>query len=134
MGDFNAFLFSLDKQGGNPDRGPSPDFRHLLDSFNLFPLEPAGPLLTWNNNVAAPKNIQERLDWGITNNSWIDIFLEATLSHLGFFGSDHPALELVTSPPPGSRMKDKSKCFHFENVWLKDPSWSQVFDQSWTGP
>uniref|UniRef100_A0A803QKQ2 Reverse transcriptase domain-containing protein n=1 Tax=Cannabis sativa TaxID=3483 RepID=A0A803QKQ2_CANSA len=70
MGDFNAFLFSQDKQG------------------------------------------------------------DATLSHLGFFGSDHQALELVTSTPPGSRMKDKSKRFHFENVWLKDPNWSQMFDQS----
>uniref|UniRef100_A0A803PYY8 Reverse transcriptase domain-containing protein n=1 Tax=Cannabis sativa TaxID=3483 RepID=A0A803PYY8_CANSA len=103
MGGFNAFLFSQDKQGGNPDRGPSPDFRHLLDSFNLFPLEPAVPLLTWNNNVAAPRNIQERLDWGITNNSWI-----------------------VTSPPPGSRMKDKTPGPDGFNSNFYKATWSTV--------
>ncbi|XP_060969549.1 uncharacterized protein LOC133036814 [Cannabis sativa] len=94
MGDFNAFLYLHDKQSGNPDRGPSADFRNFMESFNIFPLEPVGPSLTWNNNVAAPRNIQERLDWGITNSAWTDIFPEAALSHLGFFGSDHRALDL----------------------------------------
>uniref|UniRef100_A0A803NST3 Reverse transcriptase domain-containing protein n=1 Tax=Cannabis sativa TaxID=3483 RepID=A0A803NST3_CANSA len=132
IGDFNAFLFSYDKQGGNPDRGPSSDFRHFLDSFNLSPLDPSGPLLTWNNNVASPKNIQERLDWGIVNNHWVDTFPDATLAHLGFFGSDHRALELNTSNPPGTCLNNKNKRFHFENVWLKDPNWNQVLDRSWT--
>ncbi|XP_060961829.1 uncharacterized protein LOC133032033 [Cannabis sativa] len=132
IGDFNAFLFSHDKQGGNPDRGPSSDFRHFLDSFNLSPLDPTGPLLTWNNNVASPKNIQERLDWGIVNNHWVDIFPDATLAHLGFYGSDHRALELNTSNPLGTCLNNNNKRFHFENVWLKDPNWNQVFDQSWT--
>ncbi|KAM6587586.1 hypothetical protein CsatA_010191 [Cannabis sativa] len=133
IGDFNAFLFSHDKQGGNPDRGPSADFRNLLDSFNLSPLEPTGPLLTWNNNVAAPRNIQERLDWGIINSAWTNIFPEAALPHLGFFGSDHRALELDTAPAPGSQQKDTRKRFFFENAWLKDPNWSLAFDKSWTG-
>uniref|UniRef100_A0A803PA31 Reverse transcriptase n=1 Tax=Cannabis sativa TaxID=3483 RepID=A0A803PA31_CANSA len=115
IGDFNAFLFSHDKQGGNPNRGPSSAFRQLLDSFNLSPLTPEGPLLTWNNNVAHPKNIQERIDWGIINDSWLDTFPGASLPHFGFFGSDHRALELVTSNPPGTRSKDHSKRFHFEN-------------------
>uniref|UniRef100_A0A803NL84 Reverse transcriptase domain-containing protein n=1 Tax=Cannabis sativa TaxID=3483 RepID=A0A803NL84_CANSA len=132
IGDFNAFLFSQDKQGGNPDRGPSSDFRQLLDSFNLSPLDPSGPLLTWNNNVASPRNIQERLDWGIVNNPWTDNFPDATLAHLGFYGSDHRALELVTSNPSGARPKIKNKRFHFENVWLQDPNWNHVLDQSWT--
>uniref|UniRef100_A0A803PJL3 Zinc knuckle CX2CX4HX4C domain-containing protein n=1 Tax=Cannabis sativa TaxID=3483 RepID=A0A803PJL3_CANSA len=119
---------------GNPDRGPSSAFRQLLDSFNLSPLTPEGPLLTWNNNVAHPKNIQERIDWGIINDSWMDTFPEASLTHLGFFGSDHRALKLVRSNPPGPQSKDHSKRFHFENVWLKDPNWTRIFDQSWTSP
>ncbi|KAM6556434.1 hypothetical protein CsatB_003453 [Cannabis sativa] len=134
IGDFNAFLFSHDKQGGNPDRGPSSDFRQLLDSFNLSPIDPVGPLLTWNNNVAHPKNIQERLDWRIINSPWVNLFPDATLTHLGFFGSDHRALELVTSTIPGNRSRDHSKRFHFENVWLQDPNWGRIFDQSWTNP
>uniref|UniRef100_A0A803PZ02 CCHC-type domain-containing protein n=1 Tax=Cannabis sativa TaxID=3483 RepID=A0A803PZ02_CANSA len=97
IGDFNAFLFSQDKKGGNPDRVPSSDFMQLLDAFNLSPLDHKGPLLTWNNNVPSPKNIQER--------------------HL---------------PTQGHKPNDKSKQFHFENVWLKDPNWPQIFDLSWT--
>uniref|UniRef100_A0A803P680 Reverse transcriptase domain-containing protein n=1 Tax=Cannabis sativa TaxID=3483 RepID=A0A803P680_CANSA len=113
--DFNAFLSSDDKQGSNPDRGPSFQFRHLLSSFNLTPLDPKGPLLTWNNNVASPKNIQERIDWGIVNSSWTDLFPDALLTHLGFFGSDHRALELVTSSTITSTPGRPDKRFLFEN-------------------
>ncbi|XP_030479275.1 uncharacterized protein LOC115696515 [Cannabis sativa] len=134
IGDFNAFLFSHDKKGGNPDRGPSSNFRQLLDSFNLSPIDPVGPSLTWNNNVAHPKNIQERLDWGIINSPWVNLFPNAALNHLGFYGSDHRALKLVTSTIPGTGSRNHSKRFHFENVWLQDPDWDRIFDQSWTKP
>ncbi|XP_060959153.1 uncharacterized protein LOC133030431 [Cannabis sativa] len=127
-------LFSHDKKEGNPDRGPSSDFRQLLDSFNLSPIDPVGPPLTWNNNVAHPKNIQERLDWGIINNSWTSLFPGTALNHLGFFGSDHRALELITSPCPGTGQSSHSKRFLFENVWLQDPNWDRILDQSWTSP
>uniref|UniRef100_A0A803PAC6 Reverse transcriptase domain-containing protein n=1 Tax=Cannabis sativa TaxID=3483 RepID=A0A803PAC6_CANSA len=131
IGDFNAFLFSNDKQGGNPDRGPSTDFRQFLDLFNLTPLDPKGAPLTWNNNVAAPRNIQERIDWGIVNNAWINNFPNVLLSHLGFFSSDHRALELATSNPHITSPSANNKRFLFENVWLSDPNWTQVFQKSW---
>uniref|UniRef100_A0A803P8Y0 Reverse transcriptase domain-containing protein n=1 Tax=Cannabis sativa TaxID=3483 RepID=A0A803P8Y0_CANSA len=134
IGDFNAFLSLDDKQGGNPDRGPSMDFRRLLDSFNLAPIDLKGPLLTWNNHVPAPKNIQQRIDWCIVNPVWTNLFPDALLSHLGFFGSDHRALELNTegtSKPPHDHGQ---KRFLFENVWLSEPKWDDVALLAWKCP
>uniref|UniRef100_A0A803PVD9 Uncharacterized protein n=1 Tax=Cannabis sativa TaxID=3483 RepID=A0A803PVD9_CANSA len=134
MGDFNAFLSSDDKQGGNPDRGPAPEFRLLLSSYNLTPLELQGPLLTWNNNVASPRNIQERIDWGLVYHAWTDLFLDALLSHLGFFGSDHRALEIVTVSDTISPPNRSQKRFLFENVWLAEPSWDTTLESAWINP
>uniref|UniRef100_A0A803PSM6 CCHC-type domain-containing protein n=1 Tax=Cannabis sativa TaxID=3483 RepID=A0A803PSM6_CANSA len=122
IGDFNAFLNLDDKHGGNPDRGPSSDFRRFLDSFNFSPLDPKGPLLTWNNNVASLKNIQEHIDWGIINPSWSNLFPDALLSHLGFFGSDQRVLEHVTNSTTTPILDPGKKRSFFENVWLSEPN------------
>uniref|UniRef100_A0A803P378 Uncharacterized protein n=1 Tax=Cannabis sativa TaxID=3483 RepID=A0A803P378_CANSA len=82
-----------------------------------------GLILLWTND--------ERIDWGIVNNSWIDIFLDALLTHLGFFGSDHRALELITSSSHVTNTGVVNIRFLFENVWLSDSNWARIFEKSW---
>uniref|UniRef100_A0A803QQN7 Reverse transcriptase n=1 Tax=Cannabis sativa TaxID=3483 RepID=A0A803QQN7_CANSA len=74
-------------------------------------------------------NRLERLDWGIINNAWGNLFPNAILHHLSFYGSDHRAIKLnFNSSPtnPGSPTH-----FRFENHWLTESNFSNMMKANW---
>uniref|UniRef100_A0A803Q8N7 Uncharacterized protein n=1 Tax=Cannabis sativa TaxID=3483 RepID=A0A803Q8N7_CANSA len=106
-------------------------FHNFLYKFNLAPLSFIGNKFTWTN-----KTIRERLDWAVASDSWVDVFPEHSLHHLGFYGSDHRVLKLVLTSS-NSRPNSTPTCnrFRFENVWLEDPDFYRTVETSWNeGP
>uniref|UniRef100_A0A803PJQ9 Reverse transcriptase domain-containing protein n=1 Tax=Cannabis sativa TaxID=3483 RepID=A0A803PJQ9_CANSA len=83
-----------------------------------------GNCFTWKHG-----NTLERLDWGIINQSWLDIFPNATLFQLPIYGSDHCALKLVHNPTP--HLIQSHKRFFFENYWIMELGFSHLINNSW---
>ncbi|XP_060965331.1 uncharacterized protein LOC133034293 [Cannabis sativa] len=125
MGDFNDYLSLNDR---NFSLSPPPHVMHsfhaFLDKHNHAPIPHVGPKFTWKHG-----SILERLDWCTSNQLWRDLFPHATLFHLGFYGSDHRVLKIMFQDPHFAAQR--SNRFHFENHWLKDPSFSNLLISSW---
>uniref|UniRef100_A0A803PZ74 Reverse transcriptase domain-containing protein n=1 Tax=Cannabis sativa TaxID=3483 RepID=A0A803PZ74_CANSA len=49
-----------------------------------------------------------------------------------FYGSDHRALKIMFQDPNFTNLR--SNRFHFENHWLKDPSFTNLLNSSWVNP
>uniref|UniRef100_A0A803Q7V2 Reverse transcriptase zinc-binding domain-containing protein n=1 Tax=Cannabis sativa TaxID=3483 RepID=A0A803Q7V2_CANSA len=63
--------------------------------------------------------------------SWCDLFPNAVLHHLSFYGSDHRVLKLILNDNgPNSSLRSK-RHFHFENVWLENPEFFFVVKTTW---
>ncbi|KAF4378336.1 hypothetical protein G4B88_025829 [Cannabis sativa] len=91
MGDLNSFLSYNDKEGSTYyDNKDMDAFSNFLTKFHLSPLPCEGNKFTWKNS-----SVKERLDWAIISESWSELFPDAVLHHLSFFGSDHRALKLI---------------------------------------
>ncbi|XP_060959162.1 uncharacterized protein LOC133030439 [Cannabis sativa] len=122
MGDFNDYLSVSDR---NTHHSPLSHAMHsFLNRYNHIPLHHVGPKFTWRHGL-----ILERLDWCTSNQLWANLFPQATLFHLGFYGSDHRALKILLQDPHFSNFH--STRFHFENHWLKDPSFASMVNSSW---
>ncbi|XP_030479107.1 uncharacterized protein LOC115696342 [Cannabis sativa] len=126
IGDFNDYLSVGDR---NSTISPPPHAMHhfhsFLYKFDHTPLHHSGPKFTWRHG-----QILERLDWCTTNPLWQNLFLHASLFHLGFYGSDHRVLKVILDDI--SLHNCKSSRFHVENHWLTDPSFLNLLHSSWT--
>ena len=86
-----------------------------------------GPRFTWTNkNSICHRNIKESLDRGLGNSEWKIHFPRMEIHHLPCTKSDHCPILMDTDPP-----KSKShKPFKFEQIWLTDPSFSNLVKKS----
>ncbi|KAM6542861.1 hypothetical protein CsatB_007308 [Cannabis sativa] len=127
MGDFNSYLFSIDKLGGQAsDQVVMSLFSDFINKFSMFPLPYVGCKYTWTNNT-----ISERLDWVVGSESWCDLFPENSLHHLGYYGSDHRALKLLFVNDTSRPLNFVNKRFRFENSWLEDPDFYHLMQNKW---
>lgn len=128
VGDFNSLLLPQDKQGGrwDPRSGGNRHFQNFMDEVNLTDLGFVGPPFTWSNNRSPPNRILERLDRGLGNLSWERHYGDYTMHHLPRMGSDHCLLLLQNS----SRTHRNNPQFRFENMWLLQPGFHMVVENS----
>ena len=54
----------------------------------------SGPIFTWSNKREGNSMILERLDRGLCNRGWKNLFSDSIIHHLDFWGSDHRLLLL----------------------------------------
>lgn len=88
--DFNEILDDSEKLGGNLRRDDRMrEFSHCLDDCELFDLSIEGNRFTWSNKQAGDHCIQERLDRGLANDLWRNLFPRAWVYHLTRVLSDH---------------------------------------------
>lgn len=73
------------------------DFTEFINNNALVQLNPSGACYTWSNGPPGRGSIFKRLDRGLVNQNWMDIFPDAKLSHLPRLSSDHNPL-LNTMP------------------------------------
>lgn len=81
-GDFNETMCDQEKCRGATRRDSKMrDFRHRLDDCGLTDLRFVGHSFTWTNKQAGQDNIQERLDRGLANHSWLSKFPNMRVSY-----------------------------------------------------
>ncbi|XP_060962164.1 uncharacterized protein LOC133032290 [Cannabis sativa] len=74
--------------------------------------------------------IEVRLDRGLVNQAWLDMFSAAKLFNMEVSTSDHcPIFMDLTTELPTSTIGR----FKFENAWLREPMCMQLVKDSWEG-
>ena len=118
-----------EKLGGLPvNRTRISAFRNYMHKCGLMDLGFHGPRFMWTNKSPCwQTTIKERLDSGLGNSEWATIFPSAELYHLPRVKSDHYPILLSTDP----RERKPPKPFMFEQMWLTDPSFPTLIDESW---
>lgn len=96
IGDFNDVLCNEEKEEGNYRMTSSMrDFREFVARNELMDLGYKGYPFTWRNNREALP-IQQRLDHGLSNLGWHDLYPDTKIRHVVLEGSDHALLFLST--------------------------------------
>ncbi|KAK5844217.1 hypothetical protein PVK06_000353 [Gossypium arboreum] len=71
-GDFNKIMYGFEKNGGLPrDENRMEAFRKALEDCQLYDMGFSKRWFTWERGNLLETNIQERLDRGVANTTWI---------------------------------------------------------------
>ena len=129
LGDFNDMISDEEKLGGLPvNRTHMSAFRNCMDNCGLIDLGFHNLRYTWTNKSPCwQTTIKERLDRGLGNAEWATLFPSAEVHHLPRVKSDHCPILLSTDP----RERKPPKPFRFEQMWLTDPTFPTLVDESW---
>ncbi|GMI87724.1 hypothetical protein HRI_002441700 [Hibiscus trionum] len=120
MGDFNEIMYANEKQGGlRRSERQMAKFREVLFYCSLSDIGYSGSWYTWERGRTQANNIRERLDRGVGNGVWWDLFPNFTLNHMTHTISDHCPLLLDTTG--ALRLACNWPC-KFEACWLAEDS------------
>jgi hypothetical protein len=130
IGDFNEVLTMSEKVGGNVrKRHLMEAFRQTLEVCGLTDLGYIGPKFTWTNCQDGNSFIKERLDRGVCNMAWRNLFPESQIHVEAAISSDHTPLLLYLE---GSRVKARqSTRFHYDACWALDRGCQEIIKNSW---
>ncbi|KAK4381987.1 hypothetical protein Sango_2916000 [Sesamum angolense] len=132
-GDFNEILEQSEEMGGPPrPLWQIRNFRRALEECSLSDIGFSGQPFTWSNRQEHPYTIRERLDRACASLRWIDLYPNATVTHLPASGSDHIPLLIKLSQQPAS-VGNKIRPFRFEAAWLESEQCEKVVSESWGG-
>lgn len=100
VGDFNQILSQSEKLGGANFRFDwrVRDFSNFINNNALIHLSTSGSLYTWCNGPPGKGSIFKRLDRGLVNQGWKDLFPDANITHLPRLSSDHKPLLIHCYP------------------------------------
>ncbi|KAH1063902.1 hypothetical protein J1N35_028889 [Gossypium stocksii] len=127
-GDFNEIMFTFEKCGGvqrDPRRIEA--FQEVLEECQLFDLGYTGVSYTWERGNLLETNIRERLDRGLANEGWMNLFPMGGIHHLPYSTYDHYPLLLTIESISGHL---KSPRFHFEAWWTLEEDLESVIKES----
>ncbi|XP_016748281.1 uncharacterized protein [Gossypium hirsutum] len=91
-------------------------FREALETCDLVDLGYHGRWYTWERENFPTNNIRKRLDMGVANPSWYNLFPNYRLTHLDSPCSDHCPILLDTKAMAIS--SNKAPKTKFETAWL----------------
>ncbi|XP_075074644.1 uncharacterized protein LOC142162219 [Nicotiana tabacum] len=103
------------------------DFRHCINTCNLFDLGFKGNIYTWWNGRAEEDCIFKRLDRCLGNMELQQFWPGLEINHLSNIGSDHSPMHLSYNPNAGPI----KKAFKFLNFWIKHDTFLDVVKESW---
>ncbi|KAK3230421.1 hypothetical protein Dsin_002302 [Dipteronia sinensis] len=135
VGDFNEILNDSEKVGGQSRSSTLMDnFRSALDDCGLEDLGFLGPPFTWCNKRDTDQLVQERLDRGVCNFQWRQLFHGSCIHHLEYWRSDHRPLLIEVMCRPGSILSRDSRQrrrFHFEACWADNKECHLLVEKCW---
>ncbi|XP_075074578.1 uncharacterized protein LOC142162156 [Nicotiana tabacum] len=127
-GDFNVIWDEEEKFGGLPVHiNETDDFRHCINTCNLFDLGFKGSIFTWWNERAEEDCIFKRLDRCLRNMELQQFWPGLEINHLSKIGSDHSPMQIKCNPNSGPT----KKAFRFMNLWIKNDSFLEVVKEHW---
>lgn len=133
IGDFNEVLTSSEKWGGNVrHRHQMQDFQQALEDCELTDLGFYGPKFTLRNCREREDFIKERLDRGVANQAWRDMFPIAELQVEIAIGSDH--YPIILHPTGTARDRRYGPKFRHEASWTLEEEYPVVIKQVWEQP
>ncbi|XP_075088531.1 uncharacterized protein LOC142170503 [Nicotiana tabacum] len=128
-GDFNVIWDEEEKFGGLPvSLNEIDDFRHCINTCNLFDLGFKGSIFTWWNGKAEEDCIFKRLDRCLANVEFQQTFPGIEVQHLSKTGSDHSPIYLkcdIETPPVKNPFK-------FLNFWVEHATFKDVVNENWS--
>jgi len=132
-GDFNEVLAASEQFGGliRPERQMD-GFRTTVSDCGFVDLGFIGLPYTWDNRQQGDRNVKVRLDRGLANASFLDLFREVKVWHIQTTESDHCCLILECLPHVSCNRR-KKKNFRYENMWCRDPSYMALIRDTWDG-
>lgn len=129
-GDFNDVMAADEKWGGRiASSSRINSFKACMDACGLVDLGFSGPKFTWCNKRHDGHLVFQRIDRFLANRDWLHLFPNASVSHLPRVKSDHNPIRFSSSLGSPSRSYRPFRC---EKIWLSEPSFSSVVDQSWS--
>jgi hypothetical protein len=127
-GDFNEVLRAEEQIGGQGRSELQMDgFRDVVQICGLTDLGYIGLPYTWDNRQQEATNVKVRLDRGLANAEFIDLFHSVKVWHIQTTESDHCCL--IVECLPGGRRSRKRKSFRYENMWRRDPTYTPWLNQ-----
>lgn len=123
IGDFNLTRNPLDKNSDNFNFREAQLFNDSINRLELIEIPLVDRAYTWSNKRDNPTLV--RLDRCFVNVLWDDTFPNTALSTLPRTASDHVPLVLAASTNI-----PKSRCFRFENNWLRHATFKEAISQS----
>uniref|UniRef100_A0A2N9ISI0 CCHC-type domain-containing protein n=1 Tax=Fagus sylvatica TaxID=28930 RepID=A0A2N9ISI0_FAGSY len=128
IGDLNSTVSNSDKSGGRQNgESSSRSFQNFISEVGAIDLGFNGSKFTWSNNRAGWANIRERLDRGLYNVDWQNMFPKAGIRHLVASNSDHKPI-LLDTHLENSRGR---RPFRFEAMWARDECSIDVVERAW---
>lgn len=129
IGDFNDIITQFEKYGGTTFASTSNlnDLCNFMTRNGLANLGFSGWKYTWSNKRLGARNIRERLDRGVANIAWTNLFPDARILHLPIHSSDHAPLELDTN-----KMTKPLRTFKLEEFWTRDHGSLEVVKEVWS--
>ena len=81
------------------------------------------------NKQQGARNVRARIDRGVASPCWMDMFKEATVTHITTSRSDHFPLLLCYSVQPLS--KRGRRPFRYEHMWERDTTLYEEVRKAW---
>ncbi|XP_074371315.1 uncharacterized protein LOC141712322 [Apium graveolens] len=103
-------------------------FTDTITDCGLVDLGFVGEKYTWERSRGIENWVQERLDRGLANQEWCNIFPAAEVRVLEIATSDHLPLYLQLNKQV---YVPRNKRFKFENVWLREKECFWLVKNSW---
>ena len=132
IGNFNEILHSDEYWGsGSRPFNQIAKFTRVVDDCSLIDLGYRGPKYTWCNRRFEGNLVYARLDRGLHNLEWVQLFPQSKLSHVPLGFSDHMALLVKLQTDAASPPIRKHGLFRFEAFWMRDPNCEAIIRSSW---
>ncbi|KAA3460273.1 reverse transcriptase [Gossypium australe] len=104
------------------------EFRKVLAECDLLDLGYTGQKYTWEMGNFEDTNIRRRLNRGVANNEWLNLFNDYLVQHLPHSLSDHCPILIQTEINSSHGGRNR---FKFEFWWLLEPTCSDVIKKLW---
>ncbi|KAL5571536.1 hypothetical protein UlMin_021133 [Ulmus minor] len=127
LGDFNGIFLRRERSSNRGIDSASVAMRDALDNIGMIDIPSSGSKFSFCNNRLAFDMVRSKLDRGMANSQWWDIFPRVSLRILPANSSDHCPLVLNTMGEDGFLKRP----FRFEPMWVEDPRSYLVVQHSW---
>ncbi|KAK4284783.1 hypothetical protein QN277_001566 [Acacia crassicarpa] len=125
-GDFNGTLLHCERRSSATFQSSiDRDFIRWVETQDMRDVGFDGPEFTWKRGTS-----EARLDRVLINEQWWNVFLNASMSHLPFFKSDHRPLLICLEKDAGTVKPNRP--FRFLAAWVLHDKFDEFVRSAWS--